>query len=264
MNCAGEQQGSWPNQSNEPEPSSSVDPLLEDHSRRIRANVLLRYIYEDAYQRILAEVPAEQYPRTLEIGTGGGFFKEFAPHITTSDCIAGPSIDRVVDACNLQGSNEPNSLDAIVGFNVFHHLPDAVGFLKGAEAVLRSGGRIAFVEPWLTPVGQWFYRAIHHEPVILDPDDWSIKGEGRLGGANSRLPTSVFLDGQQRMRQVAPGLSVVKCQPFHKWLYLFSGGLRLNTRVPGPIARGLLRLDQATSALDPIFGIFAVIVVERR
>jgi len=246
-----------------PDATDSEDPLLEDHTQRILANAFLHAIYRDVYSRILVEVPADRYPRTIEIGSGGGFLKEHAPHVTTSDCIAGPKIDRVVDACNLQGAFEASSLDAIVGFNVFHHLPDAVGFLQGAQAVLRSGGRVALVEPWFTPVGQWFYRAIHHEPVLLDPNDWSIQGEGRLGGANSRLPTSVFLDGTQRIAQVAPHLSVIKCLPFHKWLYLFSGGLRLNTRVPGSIAQALLRLDRATSALDGLFGIFGVIVVER-
>jgi SAM-dependent methyltransferase len=245
-------------------PVAPSDPSLEQHAARIRANAFLYQIYEDVYARLLAEVPAERFPRLLEIGSGAGFLRDVTPHVITSDCVAGPGIDRVVDACRLDASFEAATLDAITAFDVFHHLPDVEGFLRSAAAVLRPGGRIALVEPWFTPIGQWFYRLLHHEPSVLDPDDWTLRGVGRLGAANSRLPTSVFGDGRERLGRVAPGLRVVKCVPFHKWLYLLSGGLRLNTRVPGSAARGLMWLDRRTSVLDAWAGIFALIVVERR
>jgi len=240
-----------------------IDPDLLCHARRIRANRLLHAIYLDIYGRLLAEVPRERFPRLLEIGSGAGFLREIAPHVMTSDCVAGPGIDRVVDACRLEASFEPASLDAIVAFDVFHHLPDVEGFLRGAARVLRPAGRIALVEPWFTPIGQWFYRLLHHEPSVLDPDDWTLRGEGRLGAANSRLPTSVFGDGLERLRRVVPELTVIKRAPFHKWLYLLSGGLRLNTRVPRAVGDALLWLDRRTAAVDPVAGIFAIIVVER-
>ncbi len=238
------------------------DPPLELHAERIRANPFLSVIYRDMYRRLLAELPASDFPRVLEIGSGAGFLRETAPHVTTSDCVTGPGIDQVVDACNLEASFGPDALDGIVAFDVFHHLPDAEGFLAGAGRVLRPGGRIALVEPWFTPLGQWFYRALHHEPSVLDPNDWSLRGRGRLGGANSRLPTSVFRDGVERLERTAPELRVVKVEPFHKWLYLLSGGLRFNTRVPRRIAEALLWCDRKTAALDHVAGIFALIVVE--
>jgi hypothetical protein len=147
---------------------------------------------------------------------------------------------------------------------VFHHLPDASGLLSGASRVLRKGGRLCLVEPWFTPLGQWFYRVIHHEPSILDPDDWGIQGEGRLGGANSRLPTSVFRDSRERFAREFPALEIVKLEPFHKWLYLASGGLRLNTRVPRPLATTLVALDRRIRLGNRLTGLFALIVVERR
>lgn len=244
-------------------PVTVVDPLLASHGERIRANALLHSIYEDVYARLLEAVPPSEFARTLEIGSGAGFFRAMAPHAMSSDCVAGPGIDRIVDACRLEASFARGELDAIVGFDVFHHLPDVEGFLRGAAAVLRPGGRIALVEPWFTPVGQWFYRLLHHEPVVLDPDDWSLRGEGRLGGANSRLPTSVFREGRPRLARIAPDLSVRSCRPFHKWVYLLSGGLRFNTRVPRSLGRWLLRLDRRTAAWDAVSGIFALIVVER-
>jgi SAM-dependent methyltransferase len=231
---------------------------------KIRKNALLEEIYNDVYERIVAEIPRAGFPRLLELGSGGGFFRDFAPHAITSECADVPGIDRNVDACRITEHFEGDSLDAIAAFNVFHHLPNAAGFLAGASRVLRKGGRICLVEPWFTPLGQWFYRAIHHEPSVLDPNDWNIVGEGRLGGANSRLPTSVFRDSKERFAREFPELRIVKQEPFHKWLYLASGGLKLNTRVPRPIAKGLVALDRKVRIGDRLTGIFALIVVERQ
>jgi len=236
---------------------------IDGDAARIRRNPLLYEIYREMYRRIVAEVPRETYPRLLELGSGGGFFREFAPHAITSECVPSSHADRVVDACRLEDHFAPDSLDAIACFDVFHHLPDAAGFLRGASRVLRTGGRVAMVEPWFTPVGQWFYRAIHHEPSVLDPDDWTIRGFGRMGGANSRLPTSVFRDSDARFALEFPALRVVKRVPFHKWLYLVSGGLRLNTHVPGPLARALVALDRAVTRGDETLGIFGLVVVDR-
>jgi SAM-dependent methyltransferase len=242
----------------------SVDEAeIDDAAGRIRRNKLLFAIYRDVYARILAEVPPAEFPRLLELGSGGGFFKDFAPHAVTSECVETPRVDRVIDACAIDRLLAPESLDAITAFNVFHHLPDATGFLHGASSVLRVGGRIAMIEPWFTPVGQWFYRALHHEPWVRDADDWSLRGQGRLGGANSRLPTSVFRDSDARFAREFPALRIVKREPFHKWLYLASGGLKLNTRVPGVLADAMVALDGALRLGDGTLGLFATVVVER-
>lgn len=230
---------------------------------RIRRNAFLHEIYLDVYRRILGQVPRNAFPRLLEIGSGGGFFTELAAHAITSDCVAAPGVERVVDACDLNASFEHDSLDAISMFNVFHHLPDVASFLRSASDVLRPGGRIVMVEPWFTPLGQWFYRWLHHEPYIADPDNWSLVGQGRLAGANSRLPTSVFRESDARFALDFPLLRIVHREPFHKWLYLFSGGLKLNTRVPRFVARASIALDSATSRGNASLGIFALIVVEK-
>jgi len=241
-----------------------ADREIQGDAAKIRRNPLLLEIYREMYRRLVTEVPASHYPRLLELGSGGGFFKEFASHAITSECVPAQGIERVVDACKLDAHFEPGALDAIVAFDVFHHLPDAAGFLRTASTVLRPGGRIVLVEPWFTPLGQWFYRALHHEPVVLDPNDWTIRGFGRLEGANSRLPTSVFRDSDARFAREFPELCIVKREPFHKWLYLLSGGLRFNTHIPGVLSRLIVRLDNRLRAFDELAGIFGLIVVERR
>jgi hypothetical protein len=120
------------------------------------------------------------------------------------------------------------------------------------------------VEPWFTPVGQWIWRLLHHEPYVADPNHWGILGEGRLDGANTRLPTSVFRDSDTRFAADFPELSIEQREPFQKGLYVLSGGLRLNTRIPRPLARALIRLDRAVRLGDHGLGIFGLVVVVRR
>jgi SAM-dependent methyltransferase len=229
----------------------------------IRENRFLVEIYRDFYARILAQIPVADFSRVLELGSGGGFLKEVAPHVVTSECVAVPGIERVVDAGRIDAAFGDASLDAICGLNVFHHLPDAAGFLRGASRVLRPRGRIVFVEPWFTPVGQWFHRLLHHEPFVDDAEFWGVVGEGRMTAANTRLPTSVFRDSDARFEREFPGLRIRTREAFHKWLYLLSGGLRLNTRVPRWLARRLVAWDRSQTVADRVFGIFAVVVVER-
>jgi len=249
--------------------SYGVDPErgaeeVTDDSRKIRRNPLLKEIYLSMYRRLLSELPRDAFPRLLELGSGGGFFKEVAEHAITSDCISVEGIDHVVDAGRIDEAFPASSLDAIVAFNVFHHLPEPIAFLRGATRALRSGGRIVLVEPWFTPLGQWFYRALHHEPYLMDANEWSIVGSGRLAGANSRLATSVFRDSDERFRREFPELTIVKREPIHKWLYLLSGGLRLNTRIPAVVARKLVKLDEQVRFGNHWAAIFGLIVVERR
>jgi len=236
---------------------------IADAAAHIRANPLLYEIYRDVYARLLAPVPAATHPRLLELGSGGGFLRELAPHAITSECVPTPAVDRVVDACQLPTHFADGSLDAIVAFNVFHHLPEAPAFLQGATRVLRPGGRIVLIEPWFTTVGQWFYRLVHHEPFVLDPDDWSLRGEGRLDGANERLPTSVFRDSDVRFAREFPGLRLLERRPFHKGLYIASGGLTFNSRIPTRVAQALVALDRAIPFGDETFGLFGRVVVER-
>jgi SAM-dependent methyltransferase len=244
------------------DPGLAPEEIRQD-SAKIRRNALLHEIYISVYRRILAEIPAREFPRLLELGSGGGFFKEVAPHVVTSDCVPVDGIDKVVDAGRLTDEFAESSLDAIAAFNVFHHLPDPAAFLRCTTRVLRPGGRAVLIEPWFTSFGQWFYRALHHEPYLSDPNEWRIVGNGRLAGANSRLPTSVFRDSDERFQREFPELTIVKREPIHKWLYLFSGGLRLNPHLPRFLARKLVELDARVSFGNQAMGIFAVIVIER-
>ena len=231
---------------------------------KIRRNRLLYEIYVDVYDRILSEVPRERFPRLLEIGSGGGFLRSFAAHATTTEFVPAPGVDLVLDACRIGKELPAESLDAVVAFDVFHHLPDPSGFLGGLQSVLRPGGRLVLVEPWATPLGQWFFRLLHHEPWHPDPDRWTVVGSGRLSGANSRLPCNVFRDRPERFAREFPRLRIVKAQPFHKWLYLLSGGFSRGQMLPDCLYPAVRLGEKALTPLNHLLGMFMKIQIRRR
>src|SRR5438477_11555245 len=73
------------------------------HRRIIKNKSILRSIYADYYRAFSREVQnlAHLPQQILELGSGGGFLKEFLPNVVTSDLCEDPSIDRVVDAGHL-------------------------------------------------------------------------------------------------------------------------------------------------------------------
>ena len=135
--------------------SDLAESEIREDAAKLRRNALLEEIHRDVYRRILAEVPAARFPRLLEVGSGGGFFRDFAPHAITSECVGVEGIDKVVDACRPSDFFEAGSLDAISGFNVFHHLPDAAGCEFSP-----SDQRLSGQWPALRHVGKFSWRAI--------------------------------------------------------------------------------------------------------
>jgi hypothetical protein len=125
----------------------------------------------------------------LELGSGGEFFESVCPRVLTSDVMRLPSVDMVLDARALPFA--AGSLRSSVGTNVLHHVPDIELFLTEAVRVLKLGGRLIFIEPWVTGLSRMVYQHFHHEP--FEPSlGWDIVGTGPLTGANGALPWIVF------------------------------------------------------------------------
>ena len=58
----------------------------------------------------------------------------------------------------------------IVLLDVLHHLPEPVRFFDEAARLLRPGGRLALIEPGITPLSGPVYRLLHEEPVDMAAD----------------------------------------------------------------------------------------------
>lgn len=77
----------------------------------------------------------------LELGSGGGFFKDIYPGLLTSDVTDVNGVDMVVDAQHLPF--EDNSVDIIYAAHVIHHIPDISLFLDEVMRVCPAGGGVS-------------------------------------------------------------------------------------------------------------------------
>jgi SAM-dependent methyltransferase len=78
--------------------------------------------------------------------------------------------------------------------DVFHHLPRPGAFLAEAARVLRPGGHVAMLEPWIGLAGRLFYRHVHHEALDLSVDPerpWEDATKLPMQG-NAALPYLYF------------------------------------------------------------------------
>ena len=223
----------------------------------------LRAVYRAYYRQITERC---QPGRTLEIGGGSGNLKSFMPWVVSTDILFAPWLDAVADAHCLPFAS--NSFDNIVLFDVLHHLERPRMFLDEAARVLRGHGRIVMVEPAITPLSGFFYRAFHPEPVVMSADPL-------LGGpldpdrdafeANQAIPTLLFSRQKARFAAAFPALQLIESRRLALFAYPLSGGLRPWNLLPAGLVLPLLRIE---GWLEPLLGWFMafrmIVVIERR
>ncbi len=198
----------------------------------------------------------------LEIGSGAGFMSEFVPHLITSDVLAVPSVDLVLDACKTLPF-ESESLRAIAMVNVLHHLPSSEAFLSEAQRCLAPGGSLSLVEPWITGWSSVVYRHLHHEPCEPEVAQWSFDSTGPLSGANQALPWIIFCRDRARFEALFPKLRIESIQLIMPIRYLVSGGVSFRAFAPSWSYRFWVVLEKFFQNQMPHMAMFAHISVKK-
>lgn len=222
---------------------------------RLRRKGLLRRIHREWHQAIATLVPGE-VGEVLEIGSGSGHLREVLPEVVTSDVRPLPWVDATFDATSIPRGDA--TLRAIVMVNVFHHLPDPVGFLAEARRVVRPGGRLVMIEPWPSWWSRRIYRRLHHEPFD-EAGPPRLESGDPMGHANGALPWIVLeRDPPPRLREAWRPVLARQTMPL---CYLLSGGLSMRPLAPG-WAMAAIRLFERASGLERQ-GLFRLLAFER-
>jgi SAM-dependent methyltransferase len=231
--------------------------------RIIQEKPFLRKIYVEWYQTLLAEVGASvPGSRILELGSGAGFLEQLSTNVITSDLILVDDLNLILDAQRPPFSSA--SLTAMLMTNVLHHIPDPSALFRSAARTIKPGGKIAMIEPWITPWANFVYRRLHHEPVIADAPDWTIQGEGPLSGANTALPWIIFSRDRSRFEHDFPQWKIETIKLFMPFRYLLSGGISLRSLMPS-FSFGFWRgVENALDRSMQKLAMFALIVLVRK
>ncbi|NMM43153.1 class I SAM-dependent methyltransferase [Rhodospirillaceae bacterium KN72] len=246
----------------------TVDPRLLAHADVWGRKASLRAVYGDYYFRMLGALPPKG--KYLEIGAGSGHSRDFTKgrDITRLDILPAPWVDTVADAQSLPFPDE--SFDGIFLLDVLHHLAEPRKFFEEAARVLRPGGRIAMIEPGITPISWLFYNYLHEEPVdmIADPlADQHYGADKDPFDSNQGIPTLLFRRQEHRiaLSEAVPALRTVDRQWLSLFAYPLTGGFKSWSLIPAGLADFLVRLeDRLLPALGLLMAFRLFVVMEKR
>jgi len=235
----------------------SVDDTRTTLLRRdiIRDKQFLSAIYSEWYEMIIRALPGKA--DVLELGSGAGFLPRYLPDVITSEVFMTPGVRLIASACDLP--LPPQSLDAIIMTDVFHHIPDVDRFLHEATRCVRPGGKIVMIEPWRTRWSEWIYTRLHPEPFLPD-SGWKLPHSGPLSGANGALPWIVFERDRDKFESRHPQWQIKKIDPIMPVAYLLSGGVSMRSLMPGWMYTPVRRLEHLL--FQKSWAMFALIELE--
>jgi SAM-dependent methyltransferase len=208
--------------------------------RIIAERPLLRESYDLWYRLLLEDersVASDRAGLLVELGSGGGYFKDLCPSVVSTDVGEGVA-EHVVDGRELPFTDA--SVRALFMTHVFHHIPNVEAFLDEAARVLVPGGVIAMIEVPHTPFARVFFRRFHPEPYDDRAPAWGFEQSHSMLDANQALSWNVFFRDRARFEQRFPQL-VLERADFLPWLgYLLSGGVTRRNLIP-PLLVPILR-----------------------
>jgi len=139
---------------------------------------LLRTLYGDFYRLIAKKLSNLPDAKKVELGSGLGNIREVIPDCLRTDLFPNPWIDQVENAYRLSFPND--SVSDLILTDVFHHLRYPGTALQEFSRVLRRGGRVIMLEPYISTLGLLVYGVLHDEPIAVTkgivweaPEGWS-------------------------------------------------------------------------------------------
>ncbi len=236
---------------------------LTRHREAWERKPFLRQVYRNQFHsRLLTACTGEG--ALLELASGPGFLKDSHPSLIATDITLSDKIDVAADACRLPFKNA--CVANVVGIDALHHFPRPSDCLSEAERVLKPGGRLVLIEPWITPFSYLLYRFFHQEDCRFDTDLYQPwQGRKSAMDGNQAIPFRFFGGGKPAFAEINSGLRIKKIEPFAFWCYLGSMGFKSANFIPGRFFPWMSRWEEATRPLwRKGFALKALIVLEKK
>lgn len=245
-----------------PEGRLMSEEVLHRHRAVWRQKPVLRRLYEDWYGNIIAWLAQG---RTVEIGGGTGNLKAHVPGIYCSDVMVLPWLNVVADAQRLPFQAE--SLGNLILFDSLHHIENVSLFFDEALRILRIGGRIIVMDPYLSWASWPIYRWLHPEPMNCTEDPLVLKPpriDRRPFDANQAVATILFEKNHPRFQSRYPGFSVRHIRRLACVAYPLSGGFDHPSLLPEWLVTPVLRLERTLERVGRLLAFRILVVIERQ
>jgi SAM-dependent methyltransferase len=228
---------------------------------------VLAEVYSVWFGMLLEAAPAGG--RVIEVGSGPGLLSAEArrrrPDLRwiATDLLPVPWNDVVADGHRLPFRD--GCADAVIGLDVIHHLASPAAFFAEAGRVLTPAGRLALVEPWVSPLSFVVYRLFHQERCSLElRDPWHPFAAGGSGVKDAFEGDAAVLralhrgTSPERWRDL--GFAAPEVRLLNAFAYLLSLGFREASLLPRCLVRTLVGLDERTSPLAGALALRALAV----
>ncbi len=237
---------------------------IEQRRRAWDGKPVVRYIYrEEFFSRLRKHML--QGGRHLELGSALGELQADIPGLITSDIVPAPGMTLVCDAHELPF--QAVALRNVIGVDVLHHLENIGQFLQECERVLEPGGRLVFIEPWITPFARLVWH-FHHEECNLriNPYDQVVRDPSKDPfHGNLALTYLAFQTYRAQFSQSFTSLRILAVLPFSFLVYPLSFGFKQPNVLPLWLAKWLQKLENWTGFLWRRWGALRVVlVIEKR
>ena len=224
--------------------------LLREHRRVFSEKSVLADVYGVWFDRLLEGLPKNA--RVLEAGAGPGLFAPHARRVRPDlvwvalDLIETAWNDIVADAQILPFRDA--TFDAVVGVDFVHHLSTPLEFFREVARVLKPGGELRVVEPWVSPFSYPIYRFLHQEGATLglDPARPFKKGNSKAPFDGDAGVTRAIARKVDRAVWLGAGFAgSPEFSPLNGFAYLLSLGFKGGSLLPRFLVRPMIRLDAA-------------------
>jgi SAM-dependent methyltransferase len=226
----------------------------------------IRLIYRDFHRRLLEACCGDG--RILDIGSGTAHIKDVRPDVVSVDILSFPGIDIVADAHRLPFPD--GCFAGVIMLDVLHHLERPIEFLKEASHVLKSGGRLAMIEPAMTPLARRFYDHFHEEAVDMAADPFAMVAsdpDRNPFDANQAVPSLLFSTdhARKRVEETIPSLFVQSVDWLSLIAYPLSGGFQEWSLIPAGLVGPTLAVERKVPiSIRKTLGFRMMVVLERR
>jgi SAM-dependent methyltransferase len=231
---------------------------LEAHRAILGRRPELTAVYHAWFERLLAALDGRR--PLVEIGAGPGLLKTSRQGVIATDRVALPWLDAVCDAGALPFRE--GTVGGLLLVDVLHHLPRPCRFLAEAARVLAPGGRIAAIEPWITPLSYVLYRWFHHERCRLGVNldaPFGADDKAEMEG-DAAIPFRLL----GRLPALGLPLRLIALERFLALPYLATLGFKVQRPLPPALFRLARGLERGVNPwLWPLAATRAILIVEK-
>ena len=256
-----------------PNANQSEADVLDERAAAWNHRPLLRDIYHGYFAEMVSHLAtrgAGDYGKVVELGGGSGNFREYFPGVIATDLVPTPHVHAAVDAMELPFAD--NSIDNLIMQDVLHHLPYPLAFFREAQRVLRPGGRIVLMEPYISWASRVVFKLAHPEPVVMgarifgeagEADSAVFEGNGAFA-SNQAIPTLLFFRDLRKFEARFGSLTVRVRALRSLVVYPMSGGFSGPQVIPNAWVPLGWWLEQKVAFLGPWMAFRLLVVVEKR